>query len=82
MVQEENDYGFSMSDEPEIPTESIDSLREQIFDLKSRIKSINNIFMPLLLHLAKDPDKPIIKWPNRKQIIDEQIEKLKNLTDI
>ena len=78
------DFGFSFSDEEEIVTTNTEyaSLNEQVDDLKLRLQALNKIFMPLLENLAKDPDKPMIKWPNRKEIIEKQIKRLKQITTV
>ena len=78
------DFGFSFSDEEEIVSTNTEyaSLSEQVDDLKQRLQALNKIFMPLLENLAKDPDKPMIKWPNRKEIIEKQMKKLKQITSV
>lgn len=78
------DFGFSFSDEEEIVSTNTEyaSLNEQVDDLKQRLQALNKIFMPLLENLAKDPDKPMIKWPNRKEIIEKQMKKLKQITSV
>jgi hypothetical protein len=82
--EDDYDFGFTFADEDEVvaDTKVYASLQEEIEDLKSRLKSLNAIFLPLLENLAKDPDKPMIKWPNRKDIIEKQITKLKTLTKV
>ena len=64
----ENDYGFSSVDIADLqPPAPPDTRAKQLYDL----------IMPLLLNLKKDADKSdIIKWPNRKKIIQEQIDKI------
>jgi hypothetical protein len=83
-LEDEDDFGFTFSDEEEIVQKNTDysSLQEQVDDLKQRLVALNKIFMPLLENLSKDPDKPMIKWPNRKTQIDKQIKKLKTLTNV
>lgn len=78
------DFGFSFSDEEEIVSTNTEyaSLNEQVDDLKQRLQALNKIFMPLLENLAKDPDKPMIKWPNRKEIIEKQMKRLKQITTV
>lgn len=79
-----NDFGFTFSDEEEIITTNTEyaSLQEQVDDFRQRLHALQKIFLPLLENLAKDPDKPMIKWPNRKEIIDKQIKKLKSITNV
>lgn len=83
-LEDEDDFGFTFADEGELleDNKQYSSLQEQVDDLKQRLTALNKIFMPLLENLAKDPDKPMIKWPNRKAQIDKQIKKLKSLTTI
>lgn len=83
-LEDDNDFGFTFAHEEEIMEENKEysSLQEQVDDLKQRLHAVNKIFMPLLENLAKDPDKPMIKWPNRKEIIDKQIRKLSTLTKV
>lgn len=83
-LEDEDDFGFTFADEDDVLEENKEysTLQEQVDDLKQRLVAINKIFMPLLENLSKDPDKPMIKWPNRKEQIDKQIKKLKTLTNV
>ena len=83
-LNEDNDFGFTFSNEKEIITTNTEytSLQEEVDDLKKRLIALQKTFLPLLENLAKDPDKPMIKWPNRKDIIDKQIKRLMEITNI
>lgn len=82
-LNEKNDFGFSFSDEEEIVSSTTyANLPEEISDLKNRLHAIREIYLPFLENLNKNPDKPMIKWPNRKEVLDKQIEKLKSITDV
>lgn len=81
-VTDKNDFGFTFTDEDEITTPVYSSLNDQVDDLKKRLYAVEKIFLPLLENLARDPDKAIIRWPNRKEVIDRQIKKLKSLTNV
>lgn len=81
-VSDKNDFGFTFTDEEEITTPVYSSLNDEVIDLKKRLKAVEAIFLPLLENLARDPDKPMIKWPNRKEVIERQIKKLKSLTNV
>lgn len=78
-LDDNNDFGFTFSNEEEMINTS---LQEQVDDLKQRLQALNKMFLPLLENLAKDSDKPMIKWPNRKEVIDKQIAKLKSITKV
>lgn len=54
------------------------SLVEQ--DVAGKLRDVEDLILPLLLNLKKNPEKDIIKWPNRTVIIDKQIEKIKAIT--
>ena len=41
---------------------------------------LEKMIIPLLINLAKNPEKEYIHWPNRTAIIDKQIEKIKAVT--
>lgn len=78
------DFGFTFANEDDIVTtnQEFSTLSDQVEDLKMRLQAVNKIFMPLLENLAKDADKPMIKWPGRKEVIDKQIKKLKQITNV
>jgi hypothetical protein len=77
-----DDFGFTFTNEEEISSPVYSSMEEQVDDLKQRLRAINKIYMPFLENLNRDPDKAFIKWPDRKEILDKQIIKLKNLTNV
>lgn len=79
-LDENNDFGFTFHDEEEIVTSS--GVTDEVEVLKSRLRTVRKTYLPLLQHLAKDPDKPMIKWPNRKDILDKQIKKMIELTEV
>ncbi len=72
-----DDFGFTFSHEEEILTPVTDEVK----DLKRRLEAIRKIYLPMLEKLAKDSDKPIIKWANRGPVLKSQIAKLKELTE-
>lgn len=49
-------------------------------DAKDKLKAVESLIMPLLVNLMKNPDKDTIKWPNRKPIIEKQIERILAIT--
>jgi len=48
--------------------------------VKSRLTDVEKLIMPLLVNLLKTSDKDYIHWPNRKEKIQSQIDKLLELT--
>ena len=47
---------------------------------KAKLKEVEGLILPLLHNLKKNPEKPIINWPNRETVINKQIEKITNVT--
>lgn len=45
-----------------------------------KFKEVENLILPLLYNLQKNPDKEYIHWPNRKDIIQKQIDKILKVT--
>jgi len=75
-LDNEEDFGFTFVGEDEISQQS------EVEDLRRRIVELKKMFLPLLQNLNKNPEKDMIKWPNRKDLLDKQIKKLKELTNI
>jgi hypothetical protein len=75
-IDDTNDFGFTFVSEDEV------SNLNEVDDLKKRITQLKKMFMPLLINLSKSPDKDMIKWPNRKELLDKQIKLLEELTNI
>ncbi|OUU18145.1 MAG: hypothetical protein CBB97_21325 [Candidatus Endolissoclinum sp. TMED37] len=49
-------------------------------DVAQKLRDVEDLILPLLLNLKKNPEKDMIHWPNRTAIIDKQIEKIKAVT--
>jgi hypothetical protein len=49
-------------------------------DVKVNLKTLEQLIMPLLVNLMKNPEKEYIYWPNRTAKIQEQIDKVLSLT--
>ena len=47
---------------------------------KAKLKELEGLILPLLYNLMKNPEKPIINWPNRESVIKKQIEKITAVT--
>lgn len=74
-----DDFGFSTTDEEEY-TSVIAEKEETVEEYKQRLQQVEKIIMPFLTRLLKTADQPIIKWPNREKILEEQIQKILKLT--
>ena len=49
-------------------------------DVATKLKEVEDLILPLLYNLMKNPEKEYIHWPNRTPIIDNQIEKITAIT--
>ena len=49
-------------------------------EVKKNLKTLEQLIMPLLVNLMKNPEKEYIYWPNRTAKIQEQIDKVLTLT--
>jgi len=49
-------------------------------EVKSKLTQVEKLIMPLLVNLLKTSDKDYIHWPNRKDKIQSQIDKLLEIT--
>jgi archaellum component FlaC len=75
----EDDFGFSAVSEEEY-NKVISDTTETAENLKDRLEEIEKLVIPFLKKLHTTGDKEYIYWPNRKPIIEKQIEKILKLT--
>lgn len=47
---------------------------------KAKLKDVENLILPLLVNLMKNPDKAYIKWENRAPVIQKQIDRITAIT--
>lgn len=73
-----NDFGFTAVDEDEVTEPIITNVKTAtVEELRAKLLEVEKLVMPLLVNLLKDADtKEYIRWPNRKQVIEKQIEKI------
>jgi hypothetical protein len=59
----------------------LDTERDEMeAEVKVNLKTLEQLIMPLLVNLMKNPEKEYIYWPNRTAKIQEQIDKVLTLT--
>ena len=75
----DDDFGFTATDEEEYNA-VIAEKEETVDEYKTRLKEVEKIILPFLTKLLKTADQPIIKWPNRKETLEAQIQKILALT--
>ena len=61
-----------------------DEVQNKLVELENKVKdkmgSVEKLILPLLVNLYKTADEPYIHWPNRKQVVEEQIKKILTVT--
>jgi len=75
----EDDFGFSAVSEAEYNS-VINKTAETADDYKTRLTEVEKMIIPFLKKLHSTGDKEYIYWPNRKPMIEKQIEKILKLT--
>lgn len=91
MADNDFDFGFSfeetdLSKQPETPSvdgvlQLVEQHKELITaDARAKLQQVEQLILPLLYNLQKNPEKEYIHWPNRKDIIQKQIDKILQVT--
>ena len=75
----DDDFGFTATDEAEYNS-VIAEKDETVTEYKERLTQVEKLVLPFLTKLLQTADQPIIKWPNRKPVLEAQIQKILNLT--
>jgi len=75
----DDDFGFTAEDEEDYEA-VIAEKDETVEEYKQRLEEVEKLILPFLTKLLKTADQPVIKWPNRKPVIEGQIQKILNLT--
>ena len=76
---DQDDFGFSAVSEEEYNS-VINKTAETADDYKTRLQEVEKIILPFLQKLRDTGDKEYIYWPNRKPIIEKQMERILKLT--
>jgi hypothetical protein len=76
---ESDDFGFSAVSEDEY-NKVINDTAETAEAYKTKLAEVEKMIIPFLTKLLKTADKEYIYWPNRKPVIESQIQKIIKLT--
>jgi hypothetical protein len=79
----EDDFGFSAISAEEYEAKinkAAEVASQPIEQYKARLEDVEALVVPLLQKLRDTGDKEYIYWPNRKEIIDKQINRILKLT--
>jgi hypothetical protein len=75
----DDDFGFSAVSEADynaVISEKADTVEEYA----ARLKEVEKLVLPFFTKLLKTADKEYIYWPNRKVLVEAQIQKILALT--
>jgi hypothetical protein len=75
----DDDFGFSAVSEADynaVISEKADTVEEYA----ARLKEVEKLILPFFTKLLKTADKEYIYWPNRKALVEGQIQKILALT--
>jgi hypothetical protein len=75
----EEDFGFSAVSEADynaVITENVDTAEAY----KRKLAEVEKLVLPFFTKLLKTADKEYIYWPNRKVLVETQIQKILSLT--
>lgn len=75
----DDDFGFSAVSEADynaVISEKADTVEEYA----ARLKEVEKLVLPFFTKLLKTSDKEYIYWPNRKTLVEGQIQKILTLT--
>lgn len=74
-----DDFGFSAVSEAEY-NQVLTQADQTVENYKARIAELEKLIVPFLVKLIKTADKEYIYWPNRKEQIERQLERIIKLT--
>jgi hypothetical protein len=83
-MEKDNDFGFTFHDESEIDeqinkaAESVKTQTEKTY--AEKLKAVEALVVPFMQNLMKDPEKVMIRWPNRKEVVEKQLQKILSIT--
>ena len=75
----DDDFGFSAVSEEEY-NKVISDTADTAEEFKARLEQVEKLVLPFFTKLLKTSDKEYIYWPNRKTLVESQIQKILALT--
>jgi hypothetical protein len=74
------DFGFSFHDESEFEDQIVNAVSTTEKTYAEKLKAVESIVVPFMQNLMKDPEKVMIRWPNRKEIVEKQLKRILAIT--
>jgi hypothetical protein len=76
----ENDFGFSAVSEEEYNARISDASSLTAEQYKDRLMKLEKIIIPFLQKLHSTSDQEYIYWPNRKDVLENEMKRILELT--
>lgn len=79
----DDDFGFSAISSEEYEskiTKAVEKATAPLEQYQAKIELLEKMILPMLEKLRDTGDKEYIYWPNRKEVINKQIEKILKIT--
>jgi len=73
------DFGFSAVSEEEYNA-ALNEKDDTVEQYKHKLEQVEKLVLPFLAKLIQTSDKPYIYWPNRKEVIEKNLQKILELT--
>jgi len=80
VASEVSDSILSRMEELEGKIEDIRDCVQTSQQTKNKMEEVENLVLPLLYNLLKNPEREYICWPNRTEVIQKQIDKILSVT--
>jgi hypothetical protein len=77
-LKDGSDYGFSSVEA--VPLDQHEGLSVETEQLKSDVRALEKIIVPLLMNLIKTADNPYIHWPQRREICQRFLDQVLTIT--
>ena len=81
MSNDANDFGFTFHDESEVDDKIQEVIQEQSYISQGKLNRICDIIIPFMENLTRDPEKVMIRWPNRAEIVKKQLNKILSIVN-
>lgn len=70
------DFGFTFHDESEIDEQIKSSVSATEKTYQAKLQKVGDIVIPFMENLMRDPEKVMIRWPNRAEVVQKQLNKI------
>lgn len=81
MSNDTYDFGFTFHDESEIENKIQQVVNEQSSISQDKLNRICAIVVPFMENLMQDPEKVMIRWPNRAEVVKKQLNKILSIAN-